>query len=215
MIPGLTCYYELEKFGGKKGWKSRKYRSRSFVKGFMWGLYKMMGGTASISTLNILGNSVTVSPSGYGTYVNGLGGKFKRTGTTDTAALLTWDRIGIVVGTGTDAVLTTNHQLQTPVLAGRESGRLEHGGHFFPADVTVSAPDCTFYFERIFRNFSGGAIVIGEVGINSYMSGGNGINWYVDPGSQIFQIVRDKLAATVNVADGEYLKVGYTIKITV
>lgn len=110
--------------------------------------------------------------------------------------------IGVVVGTGTTAVAPDDYALTTKIAEGSGSGQLQHFGTKV-GPVAVSSPDASFDIERIFRNESGNSIEVSEIGLYARTDG-----------SYMACLIKDLLASPVEVADGEILKVKYTIKIT-
>ncbi len=202
----LKTYYQFEKFGGKKNWKGRKYLCRSFVKAFLVNLYTSMAGLTG-TTLTVGNVSGTVSPSFFINVGGGGGGVFAHSGQSDSINELQADQnIGIVVGTGDTAVTAVDFGLVTKVAHGGTSGKLQHFGHFI-SDVVESNPNASFYIERIFRNDSGGTITIKEVGIYTTNT--------QDASAYPFCILRDVISPTIDVDNGEYLKVKYIIQVTV
>lgn len=215
----LKCYVQMEKFGGKRNWRSRKYLSRSFVKAFLNGFYNFCQ-AASNTTLNTSNSSAAQRAGGtvngwfniFYVNVGGGGGKamfcFDTNGGGSTPSTAEdCEDVGIVVGTGSTAVTPTDYALETKVAHGTSSSQLQHFGHLV-SEVTVSAPNASFDIERIFRNSSGGSIIINEIGLqaSSHAFGTTGFN---------FLLIRDVISPTVTVANGEYLKVKYTIQVTV
>lgn len=111
---------------------------------------------------------------------------------------------GIILGTGTTAVTPTDDSIETLIDNGTATGELEYlGGTISNYTKNAGSGFSTFDIERIFRNASGGSITVNEIAL--YCKG----NFYT------YCIIRDKLSSGVAVADTEYLKVKYTIKITV
>lgn len=111
---------------------------------------------------------------------------------------------GIVVGTGTNAVAVTNYALQTLIAHGVTSGKLSYSAQSF-SSLTISDPNASFTLWRDMTNSSGGSITVNEEGI--YIEG-------YDTASAVryFCIIRDKEAAGIAVADGQNLRVTYTIQ---
>ena len=127
------------------------------------------------------------------------------------AGEVTWSSAtnnGIVVGTGTTAVAPTDYQLATQVVDGVSASTLEH----FPCGgsaLTTSAPTSSFTLERLFRNSSGGSITINEVGVYATANrlGASDLSH--------FCIIRDLVSPGFAVANGEYMRIVYTITLTV
>jgi hypothetical protein len=120
---------------------------------------------------------------------------------------------GIVIGTGTTAVDATDTSLETPIADGIASGEMEHFtcgvGNFATVSTTAS-----FDIERLFRNSSGDAIVINEVGIYSVVTNTATGFETGNPYLRHVCMLRDVLSSGFSVPDGEYLRVVYTISFT-
>lgn len=116
------------------------------------------------------------------------------------------DDLGIVVGTGSTAVAVADDNLVTPAAHGTAATNIVHYG-CYGLNYVTGASTASFDVERIFRNDSGGTIVVAEIGMYSiaYLSNGTGFG---------FCILRDVLGATISVLNGEYLKVKYTITVS-
>lgn len=114
-------------------------------------------------------------------------------------------RLGIVVGTGTTSVTPQDYALATQITDGTTSGKLEY---FTCAgsSLTISAPTGSFTLERLFRNSSGASITINEVGI--YV----GAKSFAD--NDEYCAIRDLVSPGFAVANGEYMRVVYTISVT-
>jgi hypothetical protein len=119
------------------------------------------------------------------------------------------EKIGIVVGTGVNAVTPTDTKLQTRILHGTGAGLLEYGGCEL-LSIAFADPNGQFTIRRYFTNNSGGLITIQEAGI--YAAGG--YSHYNAGYSNAFCIARD-LTGGVAVADTELLRVTYVVQITV
>ena len=112
---------------------------------------------------------------------------------------------GIVVGTGTGAESFEDFALGSAVAEGTGAGQLSYVLQELSTGA-YAALTWTVTHSRYFNNNSGGAIVIGEVGIYAYMM--------VAGSSTNILVTRDKLASTVSVANTAQLKVTYTIAMT-
>jgi len=214
----LRAYYQVTKFReNNKGQirvtkRGRQRISRSFVKGFLGLLYT--NATNNSATLNDISNAqntqgnyaVNLSVNAGGG--NGAMGLNATYGTVIGTGSYAQDlaNIGIVVGSGDNAVATTDYALETKIAEGTGEGTLEHFGHHTSIPTTTGS-DASFYIERIFRNSSGAAMTISEAGI--YALGGSAT------AARPYCIIRDVLDPVVSFDDAEYLKVKYTLKITV
>lgn len=194
--------------------QSPRYRSRSFVQGFLKLHYPCFTVGSSLSVTDTGGTGRTVSQflvtmqctaPGRG----GAGMSFTNGGADGgTSTDSVWNsstNTGIVVGTGTTAVAPTDFQLATQIVDGITSGTLEHfpcaGTNFGTAGTTAS-----FDLERLFRNSSSGTITITEVGLYCAVSGGTSNLHYC--------IVRDIVSPGFAVLNGEYMRIIYTISVT-
>lgn len=115
------------------------------------------------------------------------------------------DKCGLVLGTSTVATSWNQSTVDSPIAHGRGSGELEYfGGHL--GDVVIDGSDAYFDIERIFRNSSGGLINVKEFVLIGLQE------------SYAILYARDAFASSGDwaiVANGEYLKVTYRLKITV
>ena len=120
------------------------------------------------------------------------------------------DDYGVLIGTGTNAESFEDYVLQTPVVDGTSGGQISY--------ITSQAHAVTYTggtkvlkndFIRYFNNNSGGAIGINEVGLACKTGRVN-----APTGTTYTLMARDKLGATVTVADTGQLKTTYTIQIT-
>jgi len=201
----MKLFYQLEKFGNKHK-KYKKTQAKSFVKSFLYALYTHYMNLSCVAS-DVNNVPRTFQKSGFANpfLVTAIGGNGYMTTNYDNSPVLYYYN-GIIVGTGNTAVASTDYFLQTYILNGVTSGKLEYCGNSFTAPV-VSAPSASFTMNRIFRNSSGGDITIKEIGISS-ASECIGNTWYS------FLIVRDVLGVPVTMANGDYLKVTYTFQIT-
>ena len=120
------------------------------------------------------------------------------------------DDIGIQVGTGNTAVAVADDNLATPIANGSSAGQFVYYGSW-ALNYTTGASSASFDLERIFRNSSGGSIVVAEIGV--YCMGSTSSS---PTTAQVFGfcILRDVISPTVTVNNGEYLKVKYTITVS-
>ena len=211
----LYVEYCIEKFGADgqllESWKKP---SKSFLVNFIKTLYRAMsqdiGPDANMTTiLDVLDDPVSAT-----SYVNlfycvGASGKSRQWLKTLYSYVYGED-VGIVVGTDSAAVAPSQTKLLAPIVHGTGAGELEYFGMLVmdEADFNVDtgADEAYFEIERIFRNASGGSITIEEIGINTAARLCSHVG--VD---RIFCILRD--VDSIEVADGEYLKIKYRIKV--
>lgn len=200
----LTLYLEKQKIN-KNGvvLESKVDISHSFIKNFLVCLYRQMSGT-SFSLLDMNGDardhgySMNMMPApqaggGQGVYVR------------SDAITKYGDESGIIIGTGTGAVTAQDYYLAARIDHGTGAGEMEYFGGIVN-NVVIDGNDSYFDIERLFRNNSGGSIIIKEYGFS--------VLAYTYP----TLIIRDAYLEAgdwVTVADGEYLKVTYRIKVTV
>lgn len=122
--------------------------------------------------------------------------------------LTTGSDTGIKVGTGDAAFNTTAFSLGTALPHGRTTSTIEHFGTILTRISASASNPFSFDLEAIFRNSSGGTLLINEVGIDT--SGQIPTATY----KRSFCILRDSITL-VTLLDGEYLKVKYTLQISV
>jgi hypothetical protein len=113
--------------------------------------------------------------------------------------------IGIVVGTGTNAVTIADYKLQIQIAHGTGSGQLSYGAATFGAPSTIGTTR-KFTMLRSFANSSGGDITIHEVGIYLRIQDSSNVDRY-------FCI--DRTLSTKLISTGATATVTYTIGATV
>ena len=118
------------------------------------------------------------------------------------------DKVGILVGTGDAANTALTYTLHQQIDHGKSAGQFEYFGGSF-GEVTVDGSDTYFDIERIFRNSSGGPIVVSEYGVSVLRESSTCYptlivrDVFTDPGDK------------VTVADGEIFKATYRMYVTV
>lgn len=203
--------------------KSRKRRSRSFVQGFLKLHFLALDVATGITVTDIAGTSQSIGANNsngiqsatwlFCSTSPGRGGS----GLTNEGAGLTpifnsATNSGIVLGTGSVAITPTDYSLGTQIVDGITAGTLEHfpcsGTGFTSAGTTAS-----FTLERLFRNSSSGTITINEIGLYGvcveFSNGGSNIG-----DINRVCLIRDLVSPGFAVADGEYLRVVYTLSVT-
>ena len=198
-------------------------QSRSFVKAFLQLVYMLMSDASSENIIDITNTSRNFDDEAdaYTTVMHpGLDSKslllltngFSSGGGGNIVDTPPWDILsddcGIVIGTSSTAVAVADDNLVAPIEHGSTSGKMVHYG-CYGLNYTTGASSASFDVERIFRNDSGGSIVVAEIG----MYAASGIAPGTNQGSA-YCILRDVLGATVTVLNGEYLKVKYTITVS-
>ena len=212
----LHLQLQVQTIHPKKGiTSSRAWVSRSFVKNFLGILYRNMISGTDWTTYDTGGNARN-----YANYheqdniipcIQGFGGGrvfgYKQYTTT-----VHGDDVGILVGNGSAAMTALTYCLHQQVIHGKTSGLLEYSGGFV-GDVVVAGADSYFDIERIFRNSSGGNVVIKEYAI-VVANAEQGSVQDVYPHLIIRDVFTDP-GDWVTVADTEYLKVTYRLSVTV
>jgi len=112
---------------------------------------------------------------------------------------------GIVVGTGFTAVTNADYKLETQLTQGAGAGNITHGAMVFEATAVVGA-NVDLVLKRAFTNATGDPITVKEAGL--YVT-------FTHVGTFYFCIIRDVLAAGIDVPDKCSLTVYYTIRTTV
>ena len=182
-----ALYYQYEIWRkGKRIKRSRKRLSRSFLTAYITCLYLRMVATSNFSLTDTGGSSRSV-------------GFFNRMITIAAAADAT---IGLVAGTGTNAVTITDSKLQTQITHGVTSGKLDHGASV----VNLPSSDSTstsLILTRVFANSSGGAITVTEIGV------------YINESTSGFKFCLIRDLATIALSNGDQLTLNYILKTTV
>lgn len=115
------------------------------------------------------------------------------------------DNEGIVVGTGTTAVAWDDYKLETQIVHGVGGGQLSYGAEAHNIPVWNS-PYIELVETRPFQNVSGATITVTEIGMYAQHYTGT-----TDASARC--IIRDVLAASVDVPNGQTLTVQYTIRV--
>lgn len=178
--PGVHAYFEIRIDGKRVG---RKRLSRSFVQGFMRCLALQMANANVGSQNDTAGVSRTLNSTN--------SSSFQGLGAIDT------DTSGIVVGTGTTAIATTDTALVTKITTGNGAGQLRYLAQSYQT-LSVGSTTVTLTFTRTFINNSGGSITVNEIGVYGTAQTFN------------FCFIRD-VTAGIAVAAGKTLTITYTI----
>ena len=191
---------------------SKAWVSKSFVKIFLQLLYRNMS-RLSVDTIDLEGNTRNTNP--YIPYnilnLPQVAGDSRVYAYVQTSEYF-GDDAGILIGTGDAANTALTYTMHTKVNHGVAAGTMEYMGGVINA-VVVSGADSYFDIERVFRNSSGGSIVIKEYGLSV-------IHGSVSQGSYNWPhlIVRDVFTAPgdwVTVLTTEFLKITYRLLVTV
>ncbi len=151
------CFEIRDTKTGKLVRKTRKRICKSFVIGFMKHLEAVMAhpyGTSpsNVSLADTGGTTRSLYP--FSSVAN----------TFAVEAPGNDNNYGILVGTGTDTVTTSDHALQTKIAHGSGSGQLNHGSCVVGGAVDAGS-GCTLTISRQFGNASGDTITIRELGL--------------------------------------------------
>jgi len=221
----IKPYFQLSAYDENQSLlrQTAKEPARSFVQQFLFWHYKLSIISLSSTPIDIKdidGNTLNVSQGDTTAYMflsqaPGRGGRALEMLIGDISSdrqASSSTNNGIVIGTGTDAVAPDDFKLQTQILDGSGSGELEH----FPCaggPLEIVSNIAAFELERLFRNTSGDAITINEVGIYCV-----GFPVYIGTATarrlKHYCILRDRVSPGFSVADGEYLKVAYTLSVS-
>lgn len=184
----IDATYNLAVLDAKTGAiiSSRTYPSESYITGFIDILYAYWAYTTqSVLDTGNTSRSVTYHATWYAW------------GTAGT------DTVGIVVGSGTNAVAMADYALQTKILHGTTSGKLDYSNTTFVAPST-SSNTRSFQIVRSFSNGSGGGITVNEIGVY-YAQGASAYK---------FMGIRDVVPGGQTLDPGKVLTITYTISIT-
>lgn len=178
--------------------KEQKSGENSLVAGFafiVWSLlvYQDAGFTEHDIT-NTLRSAYSMFPGGSGVYTGVLVG--------DSTSTPDYFDHGIQVGTNNTAVTADDYKLNTIVAHGFAAGQLLRMPCFCNAVIT-DATTSSFTIDRVFLNHSAGTITIKELGI------------YGRTSLYTWCLARDIIGDPgVDIDDGEYMHVRYTISVT-
>ena len=213
----LHVEYHVEKFSGDgqllESWKKP---SKSFLVNFIKMLYLGMSQDTGDTATMVSAFDVTLNPIAPSYHTN----LFACAGTAGNARQYTrgylnpyvyGGHLGIVVGTNATAVSPDQTKLLGLIEHGTAVDELEYFGMLImdEADFNVDTgiDEAYFEIERMFRNASGASVTIEEIGIYS-VADANILN---HTHNMVFCILRD--VDSIEVADGEYLKIKYRIKV--
>jgi len=192
-----------------------KAKCRSFVNNFAKIIAACLGARvtggyydfSSTTVVDVNGNAVTV----YGQWFEGA--SYGYGGGTSPFGLFAPggdDSFGVVVGSGSTPVSTTDYRLASKILHGAGAGQLDYGTHV----VTSSFGSSSSYIDvaRSFTNRSGGDVTVRETGlIARNLWGGLGGQTAVDVK---FLIARDVLPTPITVKALGSLTVRYRISLS-
>ena len=123
--------------------------------------------------------------------------------------------MGIIIGSGNAPVTPADYNLETPISHGRTTGQLmRHGTLVSGLYVTEIGDSASFQIQSIFENRSGSNVTISEVGMICHQHQSLGTHWDPDVGDESgLCIIRDVITP-VNVLDGTYARVEYSIEMS-
>jgi len=177
----------------------RRYRSRSFVIGFLNVLFTNLTGQ-KITNINTSGSSYTISPVDL-IYV---------------ADSSNDDNYGIQIGTGTTAPSITDTRLSQLITNGAGVGQMQYGAVSVTGAVTNTTNNTGYItVTRTFTNNSGASITVSEVGLvawsgnTSFILGGTTYSQT----NQFYLIIHDLLPTPITVPNGSSLSISYEIQV--
>ena len=187
----LYYSYQVRGADGRIKVPFRRRTAHSFLTAYITGLYLRMVGAVAQALTDTGGTSRNIHRE---TEMNA-----QATSGTDTS--------GLVVGTGTNAVVITDTKLQTRVAHGTGSGQLQYGAS------VVNLPSATstvtqMILTRPFTNASGGTVTVTEIGI--YADMGDAVS---TTNNRVVCIVRD--LSTIALSNGDVLTLNYILQTTV
>jgi len=208
----MNLFYKLT-FWDDKGMikETPLIQSKSFLKAFIWYLNATFNsGVSSSSILNVVGTLRIIfgNLEDIGILCWHPGGDSRQKYENYTYGHYVADSVGIITGTGTNAITVDDYVLQTPIIHGTSAGRLEYLSCAV-TNLIVTGTTYSFDLQRIFKNSSGNTINISELGIYSVC-----YSYTTNYFSDVFMIVRDLVSPTQAITDGTYMKVTYTFQIT-
>lgn len=202
----MRAFLEIAK--GEKVVEARK--SKSFVIGFV-GLIVRQWCQDTDALYDTGGNLRTKGSIPYTFYCEGQGGMGLRWQSLygNMEPDVESDRFGIVIGSGTGTVAPTDYALGTQIRSGDTTSKIFYHGTAIRSFSTAGGSS-QFKIEAIFQNLSGGSIDVKEVGL--YCSGYTDVSISY-PNKFGYCILRDNIT-TIALANGEFMRVTYTISIT-
>ncbi len=119
-----------------------------------------------------------------------------------TNALIDDAGIGIVCGTGTDAVSINDYNLKKLIQPGTDTGQLQYSSVDFPNKYLVDTATALTDIRRFFTNNSGGSVSVKEIGIKCY-------------GYSSYRILIERTLINETLDDEESLEVTYRLSKTI
>jgi len=177
----------------------RRYRSRSFVIGFLNVIFSNLSGQ-TITNTNTSGSQYTTS-SNDDIAVNDSSND---------------NRYGIQIGTGTTTPSIVDSRLSALITNGTGAGQMQYGGDNITGAVTNTSNNTGYItVTRTFTNNSGASITVSEVGLVAWSGNGSanigGITYYQS--NQYYLIIHDLLPTPITVPNGSSLSISYEIQV--
>jgi len=177
----------------------RRYRSRSFVIGFLNVLFTNLSGQ-TITNTNTSGGSYTIST----------------TDAIDVADSSNDDKYGIQIGIGTTAPSVIDTRLSQLITNGAGVGQMQYGAVSVTGAVTNTTNNTGYItVTRTFTNNSGASITVSEVGLVAW-SGNSAPSYagsFVAESNQYYLIIHDLLPTPITVPNGSSLSISYEIQV--
>jgi len=169
----------------------RRYRSRSFVIGFLNDFFATMAGQ-TITNTNTSDTSYTVST---------IDQTIVQANSNNSA-------FGIQIGTGTTTPSITDSSLSLLIANGTGAGQMQYGGVNVTGAVTNTSNNTGYItVTRTFTNNSGSSITVSEVGIVAWSGNATGQS------NQYYLIIHDLLPTPITVPNGSSLSISYEIQV--
>jgi len=170
----------------------RRYRSRSFVIGFLNEFYSNLSGQG-ITSKNTAGAQYTTNP-GDRIAVND--------GANDSS-------FGILIGSGTLTPTILDYSLSILIPNGTSTGQMQYGAvNIYSPTTNTSTNTGYLTVSRTFTNNSGSSVTVSEVGMAAFDGGFSGLP------NQVYLILHDLLPTPITVPNGSSLTISYEIQVT-
>lgn len=209
----LKAYYQITKFDAdnKIISKSHKLKSRSFLKQMGQHLYALFTANGLANVTDIDNDNGTIGAPYYLLQASHPGKDSFKVYTSSSVQkgsdTMNADDVGIIVGSNNTAVTINDYKLNTRILNGTTTNKIEYLACGVN-NLQIGSTTSSFDLVRLFRNSSGGSVTIREVGVY-VISGYVSTRFFPNR----FCIIRDIVSPEQTVSDGEYLKITYTITI--
>jgi len=169
----------------------RRYRSRSFVIGFLNVIFSNLSGQG-VTNINTSGTQYTTTY-GDSIYINDSSND---------------NSYGIQIGTGTTTPSIVDSRLSALITNGTGAGQMQYGGVNVTGAVTNTSNNTGYItVTRTFTNNSGASITVSEVGLVAWAGNWNGVS------GQYYLIIHDLLPTPITVPNGSSLSISYEIQV--